>query len=48
MLLRLGQQPDQLLHQDRRQPLGRLVEQQEARAHPQHPRDGQHLLLAAR
>src|SRR5579885_3303989 len=37
-----------LLHDHRREALGRLVEQQQARACTQDPRDRQHLLLAAR
>src|ERR1043166_407572 len=37
-----------LLDDDRREPLGRLVEQQKARAGAQDAPDGQHLLLAAR
>ena len=37
-----------LLHQDRREPHRRLVEQQRARAAHQRARHGQHLLLAAR
>src|SRR5688572_2685024 len=36
-----------LLHDHRREALGRLVEQQQARAGAQDARDGQHLLLAA-
>src|SRR5262245_9532986 len=36
-----------LLHDDRRQTFGRLVEQQQARAGAQDAPDGQHLLLAA-
>src|SRR6185503_5709081 len=36
-----------VLDDDRREPLGRLVEQQQARAGAQDPRDREHLLLAA-
>jgi hypothetical protein len=38
----------ELLHDDRRQALGDLVEQEQARAGAQDARDGEHLLLAAR
>ena len=38
----------QFLHDDRRQPLGRLVEQQKARICRKRTADRQHLLLAAR
>ena len=46
-----GHAPDrarQLLGDDRREPLERLVEQEQRRIGHQRPRDGQHLLLAAR
>ena len=39
---------DQRLDDDGRKPLGRLVDDHEARARGQRARDGQHLLLAAR
>src|SRR5438105_4539985 len=45
--LRLPQDGRDLLDQDRREPLGRLVEEQEPRAHPEDPGDREHLLLPA-
>src|SRR5713101_440641 len=42
-----AQDPLDLLDHHRRQPLGRLVEQEERGPGAQHARDGQHLLLAA-
>src|SRR5688572_23896648 len=43
-----GDRAPDLLDDDRRQPLGRLVEQEQARAGAQDAPDGEHLLLAAR
>jgi len=42
-----AQRPQQLLDDDGRQPLGRLVQEQNLRVERQRPADGQHLLLAA-
>ena len=47
LLLQPADHPADLLDDDRRQTLGRLVEQQQGRAGAQHPADRQHLLLAA-
>src|SRR2546427_704652 len=46
--LELGDDAPDLAHQQRRQPLGGLVHQQERRVAHQGAADGQHLLLAAR
>ena len=46
-LLDLADSTTDLLHDHRRQPLGRLVQEQQLRAGPQDARDRQHLLLAA-
>ena len=45
--LRLEQHVAQLLHEDRGQTLGRLVQQDDARAHPERPGDREGLLFAA-
>ncbi len=42
-----AERPEQFLDDDRRQPLGRLVQQQDLRIERQRPADRQHLLLAA-
>ena len=50
-LARFGKRPaggEQIAHDDRRQPLERLVEQQDFRLADQRTRDRQHLLFAAR
>ena len=48
LALQLGDGAADLLDDDRREALGRLVEHQEARAGAQDSRDRQHLLFAAR
>src|SRR5690606_22101800 len=46
-LLQVADNRADLLHDDRGQAFGRLVEEQKLRARAQDARDGQHLLLAA-
>src|SRR5690242_7387540 len=47
LLLQRADDGADLLHDDRRQPLGRLVEQEQLGTGPQDAADGEHLLLAA-
>src|SRR5213593_414253 len=47
VVFRLEQDVAELLDEDRREAFGRLVEQDDLRAHPERPRDRERLLLAA-